>query len=400
MAQLNPSQVLAAPTLEKISTHKLNRPLMHELLLRLYALQGMNKEKYGLENMWRLADSFDHPENSFRSIHIAGTNGKGSTAHKIAASLTDAGYKTALFTSPHLSCIRERIRINGEMISEETFALLLPDLPGTFFELITMTALRYFAQEKVDYAVIETGLGGRLDATNIITPVLSIITSIAKDHESILGDSLEQIAKEKAGIIKPNIPVILGPNTPHLTSPLKVEGSFKTFDEENSAIAQMALEYLGVPVQSIEKGIGTRPACRMEVIPYKDKFVILDVAHNTAGIKALFQSLTTPPDTLLFAASDNKDIDGLFSVINGQDQSIWITEGGNPRRAPARKLATHLGRSCQVIPDCKAAFKDAIQNTPSGGRLLCFGTFFIMSQIRSCLGIQEPCDPSDLNEKG
>ncbi len=383
----------------KSSTLKSNRRAMHETLSKLYALQGKKFEKYGLENMERLADYFGHPEKCFKSIHIAGTNGKGSTAYKIASALTNAGYKTGLFTSPHISCIRERIQIDGEMISEQQFMELLPDLSATIFELLTITAFRHFAKENVDYAVIETGLGGRLDATNIITPVLSVITSIARDHEHILGSSLKQIAQEKAGIIKPGVPLILGPNTPYLTSPLKIQDRFQTFDKENSAIAQMALTQLNIAPDAIQKGICSRPPCRMEVIAYKGRNVILDVAHNKAAIETLFKSLNPPPDTLLFALSETKDIDGVLDLINRKSQPVWVTEGANPRKMPCTSLAKRLNRNFHAIPDCRLAFEDAIDQTPLGGSLLCFGTFFIMSQIRLSLGIDEPLDPEDLNEK-
>jgi dihydrofolate synthase/folylpolyglutamate synthase len=170
-----------------------------------------------LSNTIALCQLLDHPENRFRSVHIAGTNGKGSTSHMLAAILQTAGYKTGLYTSPHLKDFRERVRINGAMISEQAvidFVARYKDdierLNLSFFEMTVGLAFDYFANEQVDIAIIETGLGGRLDSTNVITPLLSIITNIGWDHTDLLGNTLPLIAAEKAGIIKPGIPAIIG----------------------------------------------------------------------------------------------------------------------------------------------------------------------------------------------
>ena len=176
--------------------------------------------KEGLENTLILDKHFNEPHKNFKSIHIAGTNGKGSCSHTIAAILQDAGYKTGLYTSPHLLDFRERIRINGQPISKEYVIDFVekeriffePQQPS-FFELTTALAFKYFSDEKVDIAVIEVGLGGRLDCTNIISPILSIITNISFDHTQFLGNTLSQIASEKAGIIKSGIPVVIGETT-------------------------------------------------------------------------------------------------------------------------------------------------------------------------------------------
>ena len=164
--------------------------------------------KLGLQNVERLQEILHYPDRSFTSIHVAGTNGKGSVCIKVARALEKAGYRTGLYTSPHISSFRERIRINGKMITEEAVESILPPLfkvieeagiPATFFEITTFLAFLYFAREKVDFAVLETGLGGRLDATNIVSPCLSVITSISLDHTEILGGSCEEIAHEKGG---------------------------------------------------------------------------------------------------------------------------------------------------------------------------------------------------------
>jgi dihydrofolate synthase/folylpolyglutamate synthase len=185
--------------------------------LPLFTRVGISAFKADLNNTIELCNVLDNPQHKFRTIHIAGTNGKGSTSHMLAAVLQTAGYKTGLYTSPHLKDFRERIRINGEMISEQSVIDFVAahqqdfeDIQPSFFEMTVGLAFDRFAKEQVDIAVIETGLGGRLDSTNIITPLLSIITNIGWDHMNILGDTLPLIAAEKAGIIKPGIPVIIG----------------------------------------------------------------------------------------------------------------------------------------------------------------------------------------------
>jgi dihydrofolate synthase / folylpolyglutamate synthase len=189
--------------------------------LPMYSRIGVAAYKEDLHNTIALCNAIDNPQTKFKSIHIAGTNGKGSTSHMLAAMLQQAGYKTGLYTSPHLKDFRERIKINGEMISQdfvvdfvERTKTISEEIKPSFFELTVAMAFDYFEKEKIDIAVIETGLGGRLDSTNIITPILSIITNIGYDHMDILGNTLEKIASEKAGIIKPNVPVVIGEYLP------------------------------------------------------------------------------------------------------------------------------------------------------------------------------------------
>ena len=185
--------------------------------LPMYQRLGASAYKADLSNTIQLLDLLKQPQKGFRAIHIAGTNGKGSVSHMIAAVLQEAGFKTGLYTSPHLKDFRERIRINGEMIPEEkvlefmdTYKMDFERLKLSFFEMTVGMAFRYFADEKVDVAIVETGMGGRLDSTNLVEPVLSVITNIGYDHTQFLGDTLTEIAKEKAGIIKPGVPVVIG----------------------------------------------------------------------------------------------------------------------------------------------------------------------------------------------
>jgi dihydrofolate synthase/folylpolyglutamate synthase len=185
--------------------------------LPMYQLQGASAYKKDLTNAYLLASHLNNPDEKLKCIHVAGTNGKGSTSHMLASILQEAGYKVGLYTSPHLKDFRERIKINGEMISEDYVCyfitenkLFFEENDMSFFEMSVGLALAYFDHEKVDIAIIEVGMGGRLDATNIITPLVSVITNIGLDHTQFLGNTLEAIAFEKAGIIKPNIPVVIG----------------------------------------------------------------------------------------------------------------------------------------------------------------------------------------------
>jgi dihydrofolate synthase/folylpolyglutamate synthase len=185
--------------------------------LPMYHRIGAAAYKANLDNIQALSALLGHPEAQFRSVHVAGTNGKGSVTHLLASILQEAGYKTGLFTSPHLKDFRERIRINGKMIAEEEITRFVDEyktdfdaIAPSFFEWTTALAFRYFAHERVDIAIVETGLGGRLDSTNILRPELSVITNISFDHMQFLGDTLEKIAGEKAGIIKEGVPVIVG----------------------------------------------------------------------------------------------------------------------------------------------------------------------------------------------
>ena len=186
-----------------------------------YESQGANGYKAGLETMKALDEHFDHPHKHFRSIHVAGTNGKGSVCHMLAALLQVCGYRVGLYTSPHFVDFSERIRVNGQPISEEYVVdfveqeqAYLEAQKATFFEIATMMAFKYFADQDVDIAIVEVGLGGRLDSTNIITPIVSVITNISLDHTQLLGNSVIEIAAEKGGIIKPGVPVIIGEATP------------------------------------------------------------------------------------------------------------------------------------------------------------------------------------------
>ena len=223
---------------------------------------GASAIKKDLTNIKKLCEVLGNPQKKFKSIHVAGTNGKGSTSHMLAATLQTAGYKTGLYTSPHLLDFRERIRINGEMISQEDVVdfvtnnkALIEKTQPSFFEVTVALAFDYFAKQQVDIAVIEVGLGGRLDSTNIIMPILSVITNISLDHVSILGNTIEEIAQEKGGIIKTNTPVIIGEKDA-VTAPIfkkiaQEKHSNITFitDKIKTEIVENGKDYLKVKVQ-------------------------------------------------------------------------------------------------------------------------------------------------------
>jgi len=213
--------------------------------LPMYQLQGASAYKEDLTNIRLLAAHLDNPHNELKCIHVAGTNGKGSTSHMLSSVLQEAGYKVGLYTSPHLKDFRERIKINGREISEDFVIEFIANHKSffeandmSFFEMSVGLAFDYFAAEKVDIAIIEVGLGGRLDATNIITPLVSVITNIGLDHTQFLGNTLEAIAGEKAGIIKPNIPVVIGEYTAE-TKPV-----FLAKAEENNAPISFASDLI------------------------------------------------------------------------------------------------------------------------------------------------------------
>lgn len=206
--------------------------------LPMFTRDGASAFKKDLTNTLMLCENLGNPQHQFKTIHVGGTNGKGSTSHMLAAVLQSAGYKTGLYTSPHLKDFRERIRINGEMISEEEVVDFVADqqenidvIQPSFFEMTVAMAFDYFAREKVDIAVIEVGLGGRLDSTNVISPLLSVITNIGWDHMNLLGNSLQEIAAEKAGIIKPKTPVVIGEYQPEVAEIFTVKAK-----QENAPI--------------------------------------------------------------------------------------------------------------------------------------------------------------------
>lgn len=372
--------------------------------------------------MESLCNMYNHPQNSFKSIHIAGTNGKGSVSTKIAATLTKEGYCCGLYTSPHIASFRERIRIDGHMISKEEICSLFADVKKrirefnsciTFFEITTLLAFLYFMSRKVDVAVIETGLGGRFDATNLISPLLSVITSVDYDHTDLLGSTLEEISREKAGIIKKEIPIVIGPNVSYSFIKKIADNQFsplyqnilqgKDYDLENQETARLALtllrSYFPISKKSIDKGLIEKPPCRFEK-HVREKMIILDVAHNPQGFKKLLERLCDeyPSHHYRFVVgfSKGKDISECAAIIQSKGCAAHLVSSSHPRLENTKKIQAAF--STEKIPlQIEESITFGIQNalrapsiTPE--IIVVAGSFFIMTEARQAIGIKEEKD--------
>lgn len=391
-----------------------------KVLSKLYILSNESKHAiYTLESIHSLYQKISCPGKNIPMVHIAGTNGKGSVSYKMAKAFVDSGYKTALFTSPHISSFRERMQIDFQMISKEEFVEVVEPLFAwkeqskvqiSFFELLVLASLKYFEKNQVEIAIIETGLGGRLDATNIIHPMLSIIVSIGLDHCHILGDTLDAIAFEKGGIIKSKTPVVIGPNARY--SPIFeiakqqqspcfiVEDTSSDFDTYNRYVAKKGLDILQktFPMKDciIDRALSFRPPCRMEEFTYLDKQIILDVAHNPSGLEILKKSLAQkyPKQSfeVCFAISKGKDINGICKIISSMATKIHLIAVSHSRLESIDRITPYL-QNVQV----HTCFSSVLKQLES--HLLVCGSFFIMSKVRQTLQIQESIDELDLNEK-
>ncbi|CAI5703939.1 unnamed protein product [Peronospora effusa] len=378
------------------------------LLQRLYQVNRFSAVKLGLENMQQLNVAFGDPASKLNVIHVAGTNGKGSVAFKVAKALERSGYKTGLFVSPHVACFRERVQVNRTLISESEVCETLSEIfnicaqmriSATFFEITTMLAFQHFAKQGVDCVVLETGLGGRLDSTNIVTPVLSVITSIGMDHMRILGNTREAIAREKAGIIKPNVPVVVGPNTPvtvmmeyaaqnnaRLVRVPLGENFEDDYNVENTAIAREACVQLnalcdtqssmanaGLCVDLTDKRVNaaleSRPPCRFQVLHVirpnskeRKVTVVLDVAHNPQAIDRLASLLHKqfPEKKFRFVCGFSADkaiaevLDKMTAIVRGShsDESdeqiqerIHLVKANHPRGATLHEINLALANA-------------------------------------------------------
>ncbi len=400
--------------------------------------------KPGLFRIYTLLKRLGHPQKRFPSVHLAGTNGKGSTAAFLESILRHHGLKTGLYTSPHLICVTERFRINGAPIPKGRFAELcaalknvLGDLPATYFELTTALAFLYFAEEGVDVAVIECGLGGRLDATNVLWPELSLITTIGYDHQAYLGERLSQIAWEKAGIIKRARPVAIGKNPLEALEVLKArarqlkapfyiwgkdfwikreeDGSFSyegqqvfkalkpglkgAFQGENLALALKGAELLvqkkglSLEEETVKKAVAkTRWPGRFETF-YLSKPIILDGAHNLDGIRVLLESLKEEglfPFNLVFAASDEghtKPYLAMLKVLLPLAEKVFICEAEGPRRPVRieewqRELKGEALEKIFYVRQAQEAFLAALKEK---GPVLVTGSLYLVGNIRQIL---------------
>jgi dihydrofolate synthase/folylpolyglutamate synthase len=412
----------------------------------------------GLESVRALANAFENPQQKFPAVHIAGTNGKGSTAAMVAAIARAAGLRTGLYTSPHLVSITERVRVDGAAISEEDFARLATavratseglvkervfEAPPTFFEQVTMIAFLYFVERAVDLAVLEVGLGGRLDATNICAPVVTAITPVDFDHQKQLGNTLREIAGEKAGILKTGVPVVVAPQAdeamaaietraaaagaPLIAAPSDVDAELMEAGGDlwqagrhrirrgaiaarlalrgrhqlvNAATAIAIAESLrakGFPLtdEAIAAGLeGVEWPGRLEMLraPGSTAPLLLDGAHNPAGGRALGEFLrafcAAHPITLVFAAMADKAIGELARELFPLAARLVITRADNPRAAPPQTIAdaaATLGCEAICCNTVAEAMAEAVRLTPADGLICASGSLFLVGEVQAML---------------
>lgn len=381
--------------------------------------------KPGLDTILALSDAMGNPHSRLRFVHVAGTNGKGSTSHLIASVLQEAGYRTGLYTSPHLVDFRERIRVNGAMIAKEEVIYFVENykdhvehLSPSFFEWTQALALWHFEKEKCDIIVLETGLGGRLDSTNIVTPEVSVITNIGLDHTHLLGNTIEEIAFEKAGIIKSGIPVVIGETSQaaqailmakanersarirfaaEVTEPIPESPLLGIYQKQNTRTAQAALQCLqeigwAISKQHTELGfrkvitntglmgrwqiLGERPLC------------VADVAHNEDGIRMIvrqFQSIPHEKLHFVLGMVNDKDIGNIVRLLP-KEASYYFCKANIPRGLDAALLANQAreaGLSGEVFPSVKAAFLAAKEKASDKDMVFIGGSFFTVGEVLS-----------------
>jgi dihydrofolate synthase / folylpolyglutamate synthase len=386
-----------------------SKPYMQETLDYLYNLTRFGM-KPGLEIVVPLLEFLGNPQGAFKSIHVAGTNGKGSTCAFISSILREAGYKVGVYTSPHLVNFNERIRINGKEISDEELAnytMLLKDkseeinLQPTFFEFTTAIAFLHFKNEKVDYAVIETGMGGRLDATNVLTPVVCVITNISFDHTKYLGNTILEIAREKAAIIKENGLVVTAETDVDILhffddvclkkrAKLFVVGEceFKTnllgeYQRKNAAMAMKVGELLNINNKIIEEGLfNTKWSGRLE---YISENVLVDCAHNVAGMKTLRDYVKTLSKRiiLIFGTSEDKEIDEMVSLIVPLVDEVILTKS-NFKPASLDLLEASVRRFTNKITKCEKvsdAILEASKKFDKENLILVAGSIYLVGDV-------------------
>ena len=391
-------------------------------------------QKLGLETMQELLRQLDHPDRDLQFIHIAGTNGKGSVAAMCAAVLATAGYRTGLYTSPHLVSLCERFQINGQPIAPADVVRLVAELrpliegptprPATFFEAVTILALEYFREQKVDVVVWETGLGGRLDATNVVTPLVSVITNVAFDHMQYLGTTLAQIASEKAGIIKPGRPVVTGASgaaldvirrvAADLRAPLTVvtSGVNRTpllgqHQAYNCAVAEAALRTSGFKVSSDQLQVGltrTRWPGRFQIV-CRDPIVVLDGAHNAAGAACLAAALAEHfPGrrlALVLGVLRDKNYDEMCRILAPLADRIACTRVQSERSNDPELLAELCRRAnpqaeVRAFADVATAYQAACAQPDV---VVITGSLFLVGEALSRLGVSAP-QPTSAAELG
>lgn len=397
---------------------------------------GAKAYKPGLQTTFALDDHFGHPHQKYKTIHIAGTNGKGSSSHTLAAILQSQGYKVGLYTSPHLVDFRERIRVNGECVPEqyvidfveENHAFFEP-LHPSFFELTTAMALKYFAEQEVDYAVIEVGLGGRLDCTNIITPILSIITNISFDHTQFLGNTLAEIAGEKAGIIKPGVPVVIGEYLPETrlvfenkakaeNAPILFAQDFDATRLENSETCDVDMELKGSYQERNKKTILAALHILRQKLAISDEAIregfahvceltglrgrweklndapltICDTGHNLAGWSYLapqINAVKAETKHIVFGMVDDKDVAHVLQLLKEKLENrvkYYWTQPSTKRAIPVEKLselALKLGLHGSLYHSVKEAYNAALDNAEKDDFVFVGGSSYVVADLLS-----------------
>ena len=409
---------------------------MQDHLRWLFALEQFGI-KFGLANISTIVARLGHPERAFRSVHIAGTNGKGSVTAMIDAALRAAGHRSARYTSPHLVTLAERFVIGGRPVADEALVAAITvvrdaidglradgglDVQPTFFEVTTAVALELFRGAAVDVAVLEVGLGGRLDATNVVSPphvVATAITSIDLDHQVYLGTTLREIAIEKAGIIKPGVPVVVGPLAPDASAAIDevaasrgaalLRASARDCDgmaiglagvhqRSNAAVAMRVLQLLdalgmAVPAHAIASGLA-HPEWpgRLDVRRLADgRELLLDAAHNPAGAASLASYLLAEggePRPLVFAAMRDKDVAAMFAVLLPAVGRLVLTRASNARSADPESLAAQARAAAPALPIAIAPdIGDALDAAWSASpRIVVAGSIFLLGDVMKRVG--------------
>ncbi len=390
--------------------------------LPMYQQQGASAFKKDLTNTIALAKHLGNPERAIRTIHIAGTNGKGSVSNMLASILQEAGYKTGLYTSPHLKDFRERIKINGQDIPEsfvcefiEANKAFFEENQLSFFEMTVGLAFDYFKQEKVDVAVIETGMGGRLDSTNIITPLVSVITNIGFDHIQFLGDTIEKIAFEKAGIIKKGIPVVIGEYTPETKkvfinkaqeSASEVffasDANFTEYESDltgdyqkhNKKTVLQTVEilnrYFTISEDNIKQGLlyvrtNTGFMGRWQVI-HTSPTAICDTAHNSHGLKIVMSQITKQKFNILrivFGVVNDKDLSDILPLLP-KDAVYYFCRPNVPRGLDAAVLqeaGSKFGLKGDIYNSVTSAYQKALEEASETDFIYIGGSTFVVAEI-------------------
>ncbi len=392
------------------------------LFEQLPQFQNIGSKAYNgkLDNIIAICELLDNPQNKFKTIHIAGTNGKGSVCNMLASIFTESGYNVGLFTSPHLLDFRERIRINGEVIPENYVIdfvknnnAVFKTIQPSFFEWSTALAFSYFEYKKVDIAIIETGLGGRLDSTNIITPIVCAITSIGIDHTQYLGNTLEDIAREKGGIIKPNIPVVLGEGiekqsifeeivltnnsivsraTQNNNQPLSsLKGDFQKNNVATvlNIIDLIQQQFSKITSISISKGLlsiqtNTGLRGRWETLQNSPK-VIADIGHNVHAIKQTVKELELETYNnlhIIWGMVAEKEVDKVINLLP-KNATYYLCSPNIPRALSTKELEkSFIEKQTKIsFSSCSEAYRSAIKSTNANDLILVGGSTFVVSEI-------------------